>query len=60
MKFLENVLMVYLSIGMFTAAAFHLVFGEADGSTLASVLVFWPVYWFMAIVFAAAAAGAPY
>ncbi|QDT08010.1 hypothetical protein K227x_64400 [Rubripirellula lacrimiformis] len=49
----------YLLIGLATAAIFELVGGPTEIETIASIVFLWPMYWMLAVIFAAAAAGAP-
>ena len=50
----------YLGTGMVTAGFYVVVFDASDLSLLLGIVLCWPVIWAMAIIFAAAAAGAPH
>lgn len=45
----------YLLLGVVTALFFVTIIGPADFESLVRLVIGWPVFWFMAFVFAAAA-----
>ena len=50
----------YLGTGMITAAFYAIVFDLNDIGMLFGIVLCWPLIWAMAIIFAAAASGAPH
>lgn len=49
----------YLTIGTLTAIFFATVIGGADLPFLGGIVLTWPIWWLMGLIFYAAALGAP-
>ncbi|MGB7325950.1 MAG: hypothetical protein WBD31_13830 [Rubripirellula sp.] len=59
MRLLAWLATAYLTVGLVTATIFASLIGSTDFEMFASIILLWPMYWMLMVIFAAAAAGAP-
>lgn len=56
-RVIETIVCLYLAVGILTAFIADLI--VPIGSMALAMILFWPMFWAMAIIFGAAALGAP-